>query len=86
MIVLRSYISVSYTVLVNGPIRPFTDTEIYDRNTITGITAKHGRKRPYFPRIPLYTTFYGVRNIRSGYYIKPIHYSCGVYFYEIRLY
>jgi hypothetical protein len=43
---------------------PYTDQ--YDRNTITGITAKHGRKRPYFPRIRSYATVYGVRNIRPG--------------------
>ncbi len=47
VIVLRSYISVSYT-------------DKYDRNTITGITAKHGRKRPFFPvygRIRPFTEF-----------------------------
>jgi hypothetical protein len=94
VIVLRSYISVSYTdenaivyglskrrlhtisvflrIRINtivygcGDIRSYTDAEIYDRNTITGITAKHGRKRPYFPRIRSYTTVYGVRNIRPG--------------------
>jgi hypothetical protein len=92
VIVLRSYISVSYTekygdirtqirsftVSVNGGrirspffsvyglIRPYTDTEIYDRNTITCIPAKHGCKRPYFPRIRSYTTVYGVRNVRPG--------------------
>ena len=67
VIVLRSYISVSYTdkyggiqtkmrsftVLINGDyiqnLRFSPYTEIYDRNTITGITAKHGRKRLYFP-------------------------------------
>jgi hypothetical protein len=27
--------------------RPYTDTEIYDRNTITCNTAKHGRIRPF---------------------------------------
>jgi hypothetical protein len=32
---------------VYGPIRSYTDTNIYDRNTITGIMAKHGRKRPF---------------------------------------
>ncbi len=77
MIVLRSYISVSYTetygdirrekrsfaVLVHGAriqspfssiydrIAPYTVTEIYDRNTITCITAKYGPIWSYRERL-----------------------------------
>jgi hypothetical protein len=36
-----------HTISVLLRFSPYTDTEIYDRNTITGIKAKHGRKRPF---------------------------------------
>jgi hypothetical protein len=81
VIVLRSYISVSYTETYGGirrkktlftvlvhegriqspfssvydRIAAYTVTEIYDRNTITCITAKYGRIVNVYGRLRSYT-------------------------------
>ncbi len=71
----------SFTVLVHGGriqspfssvydcIAPYTVTEIYDRNTITCITAKYGRIRSYHERLRSFTTVYGALNSRPGYFL-----------------
>jgi hypothetical protein len=80
VIVLRSYISVSYTeayvdirrkkrsftVLVHGGGIQSPFSSVYDRNTITCITAKYGHKRSYRERLRSFMTVYGARNSRPG--------------------
>ena len=51
---LRSW-NAPYTVSVFLRISPYTVTDIYDRNTITGFTAKYGRIRSVYG---MYTVVY----------------------------
>ncbi len=67
---------------VYGCKRPYTVTEIYDRNTVTCNTAKYDRIRRNTERIRSFTSVYGIRIRRPGYILNKKFVSFDIYLFR----